>query len=198
MKKYLISAVVVLTAACFGGRAQVSYYSLTPVEMGITAAAMPDSAVVAVGPVVVAEILKRREIVVRAGSNRYRSAGNHLWGGVLERDVTSVLVDNIAQVLGTARVYPFPGDPAVRPDYRVAVDVVQLDGAPGEETVLRARWSIVGPDGTIRHSAASEFTEKPADDTIGALVATESALLGRLSRVIAEALKTDTSGTTGN
>ena len=150
-----------------------------------------------VGPIRMALYLDRSDIVIRDSQNQIRLAEFSQWAGPLQENLSRVLAENLSVLLTTDRVDIFPGSRAMSFDYNVQVNVTRLDGIPGEEADLRARWSIL--DKTRKkilfenHTVLSQPTE---NDSMEALIAAESSTLADLSREIAEAIKTLAEGKT--
>jgi len=142
-----------------------------------------------VGPLRMALYLDRSDIVIRDSQNHIKLAEFATWAGPLHENFSRVLAENLSVLLSTDRVGIFPGTQAQVFDYNVTVDVNQFDGIPGGKTHLRARWVIL--DKTRKkvlfekHSMLSQSAE---DDSIEAMVASQSRTVADLSREIAEAI----------
>ena len=130
----LVFVAVLLLAGCISRSAPtVNYYSLLTMEQ------LQDTEVLAslpevklgVGPVSIPDSLKRSQIATRQQSNQYEFAEFNRWAGVLEKDIASVLGDNLGQLLGIEKVGFFPWLHHFKPSYRVMVDVIRYDGSPG-------------------------------------------------------------------
>jgi len=143
-----------------------------------------------VGPVKMALYLDRSDIVIRDGQNQVKLADFAQWAGPLQENFSRTLAENLSVLLSTDRVGIFPGTQAQLFDYNVAVDVNQFDGLPGGKTHLRARWVILDKSRKKvifeKHSVLSQPT---ANDSIEAMIASQSRTVADLSREIAEAIK---------
>jgi uncharacterized lipoprotein YmbA len=100
-----------------------------------------------------------------------------------------VLGENLSQLLATDRIFTFPWTGAPHIDYRITVEVIRFDGAPGTAVLLSARWSVIDEE------AKKTLTEKKSVITIPAegqdfagLVAAQSKAVAALSREIAAAI----------
>jgi uncharacterized lipoprotein YmbA len=134
--------------------------------------------------------LERPQIVTRASANRLELAEFHQWGAPLRLAMPAVLGENLARLLPSEQVQVFPWGRVFTPDAQVLVEVTQLEGALNANSVLSARWRILGRSGTEVRAGTSRFSE-PSGKDYESLVAAHSRLLGALSRDIAEALRTE-------
>lgn len=151
-------------------------------------ATLPQVAI-GVGPVRFPEYLDRRDIIVRNSRNEFELAELSQWTEPLNDTFARVLGDNLSILLGTDKVVAFPWRSSIPIDYQVVMQVLQLDGLPGEKVVLRARWQVFSGDGKKLHEYTySVYEEKAEGETIDALVVAESRAGERLSREIAAAI----------
>lgn len=132
--------------------------------------------------------LDRTQIVTRASANRLELAEFHQWGAPLRLTVPTLLAENLIRLLPSEQVQVFPWPRAFAPDAQVLVEVSRLEGALGGETVLAARWRILGRAGDEIGAGTSRFTETSGGD-YESLVAAQSRLFGSLSRDTAEGLR---------
>jgi uncharacterized lipoprotein YmbA len=70
----------------------------------------------------------------------------------------------------------------------VLLELLELGGAPGHPVVLRARWTVAGPDGRALAVGASDLEQAPASASWADYVAAHRAALGALTHEIAERL----------
>lgn len=194
LSSFIILAVVFalpLLTGCAGNQSKMQYYQLAPTEPpnALSADKMPNLAL-GVGPVTVPEILKRQEIVIRGEGNEYLLDDQHRWGGMLEKDLTVVLVENLASQLGTEQVVRFPWGTYYEPDYRILVDVLTLTGTLGEQAELRASWVIIDSSGEkILVQKNSKYEQAVVDNSFNALVQAKNQLLALLSQEISISLR---------
>ena len=185
----LVLVAVLQFAGCISRSAPtVNYYSLLTMEQ------MADTEVLAslagvnlgVGPVSIPDSLKRSQIATRQQGNRYEFAEFNRWAGVLEKDITTVLGDNLGQLLGIEKVGFFPWMQHFKPTYRVMVDVMRFDGDLGDEAVLSVRWTVADGEGKdLLAGGKSDYRQALAEADYDALIKAESQLLAKLSREIA-------------
>ncbi|MEN8686496.1 MAG: PqiC family protein [Desulfuromonadales bacterium] len=185
----LILVAFLLATGCISRSAPtVNYYSLMTLEQlgdTETIAALPEVRL-GVGPITIPDSLKRSQIATRQQGNRYEFAEFNRWAGVLERDITAVMGDNLGQLLGVEKVGFFPWMQHFKPTYRVMVDVVRFDGSLQDEAVLIARWAVADNGGKdFLAGRKSDYRQPLADASFAALIKAESQLLAALSKEIA-------------
>jgi len=143
-----------------------------------------------VGPIRMAMYLDRSDVVIRNSQNEVEIADFSSWAGPLPENFSRVLAENLSLWLNTKRVAIFPGAKLPFYDYNVSMNVTRFDGRPGDKTQLRARWVIL--DKKRKHMLFQEHTilsHPTENDSIEALVASQSRLVVDFSREIAEAIK---------
>jgi len=185
-----LCALSLVVAAC-GTSAPTKFYNLSALpSSGSGPSNSGRSTAIGVGPIEVANYLNRQEIVTRRGPNELGISEFHLWAEPLESNLSHVLVENLSILLSEDPVClsPFPGPTSV--DYRVAVNVLRLEGKLGGNASLVARWSLSGEEGReVLPSKESDFTEPTDGEGYEALVSAQSRAVGALSREIAQAIR---------
>ncbi|EPR41093.1 protein of unknown function DUF330 [Desulfovibrio sp. X2] len=161
-----------------------------------------------IAPLRLAEYLNRPQIVTRGSGVQVHMAEFERWAEPLEDSATRVVTENVARLLAGSDVNIVPWSAGADADLVVKGEIQRLDGEPGGEAVLEARFVIrdhraqaaaTGAAGAAR-SGGSGAEAKPLTrsvsyrehtDTGGyeALVMAESRLLDRLSKDIAAALR---------
>jgi len=169
-----------------------NYYSLgiiSPVDREVHNMTRLDISL-GVGPLTIPEYLKRAQIVTRVDDNQYKFDDFHRWVGLLEQNITTVLTGNLEILLGTDKVASFPWLNYFKPDYRIAIDVVQFDSTFDGDAVLIARWSISDATGqTLLASGKSQQRVALQGQGYDALVKAESELLALLSKELVVQIK---------
>jgi hypothetical protein len=151
-------------------------------------ATLPQVAI-GVGPIRLPEYLDRRDIIVRNSRNEFELAELSQWAEPVADTFARVLGDNLSILLGSDKVVAFPWRSSIPVDYQVVMQVLQLDGLPGELVVLRARWQVFSGDGKrLYEYSYSAYEENVEGQTIEALVTAESRAAERLSREVAAAI----------
>lgn len=142
--------------------------------------------------------LDRRQMVSRTSPNELEIAEFDRWAEPLEANVLRVLAENLSLLLGTNRIATFPRTQLDDVDYRVAVDVIRLDGRPGGKAALTARWTVLGNrKASALRTIKSSFVEQVAASNYGTVAAAQSKMLADLSREIAAAIEAEEGKTAG-
>ena len=181
--------VVLLLSGCLSRSSpKVTYYSFLNVQqLGEvqSIASLPDIKI-GIGPIELPDSLKRTQIATRQHGNQYEFSEFNRWAGVLENDLTSVLGDNLGQLLGVEKIGFFPWLHHFKPTYRVIVVVLRLDGAIDGEAVLSVRWAVSGAHGKdYLIGKKSDYTQPLEDASYASLIKAESQLIAKLSKEIA-------------
>jgi hypothetical protein len=142
---------------------------------------------IGVGPIKLPEYVNRPQIVTRTSPNELSLSSFDLWAEPLTDSVPRMLAENISRLLCTKEVVLFPWRPSLTPEYRVEVEVLQLDGTLGSTVSLEAWWSVAY--GKTRVTRKATYSEPAAGKGYDTLVQAHSRALGALSRDIAGALK---------
>ena len=178
---------------CLGGTPPHFYAlrSSSGEAAGAPLAAHPELGL-AVGPLELPRYLDRPELVMQDDSNRLTVLDAHRWGGSLRTDILRVVADDLGRLLGTARVAVYPAEPRFQADYRVLLDVRDIQATPGENVTLLVRWTIASMrDGGSAVTVEETRIEQPiSSESYDELVAADSAAFGTLSRRIAEKIAT--------
>ena len=143
-----------------------------------------------VGPIRMAMYLDRSDVVIRNSQNEVEIADFASWAGPLPENFSRVLAENLSLWLNTKKVAIFPGSKVPFFDYNVSMNVTRFDGRPGDKAQLRARWVIMDKKRkTMLFNEHTVLTDPTENDSIEALVASQSRLAADFSREIAEAIK---------
>jgi uncharacterized lipoprotein YmbA len=177
-----------LATGCLGGPTPAPEY------FTLSAAAAPDAAPLAARPqlgLVLAAVerprhLDRPELVTRDGPPRLKLWSHARWGGSLRSDVQRVVADDLARLLGTARIAVYPDEARFPVDCRVLLSLLELGGARGEPVLLRARWTLAGADGRALDVGETRLVQPVASPSFADYVAAQRAALAGLAREIAE------------
>jgi uncharacterized protein len=195
--KYLSSILIValvlllpLLSGCGGPQSTMRYYQLAATEVpSVPELNKNPSLALGVGPVMVSEILKRQEIVIRGKGNQYHLYDEHRWAGLLEKDMTAVLIENLEGILGTEQILAYPWGAYFEPDYRVLIEVHDLSGSLGGQVTLRASWSLVDNSGVqVLARRIGEYQQQAGDSSVDALIQAENELLARFCLDVASSI----------
>jgi len=189
----LAALTIIALAGCMGRSQPARFYTLTSIQ-GDTIQAdkgRTSNIAIGIGPIKLADYLDQSRIVIRTSENTIKQAEFDQWSGTLRNTLSNILAENIGQLLGTGQVYLYPWRTYIPIDYQVIVDIVRLDGQPGREVELIARWSVLtGEDNTLIATERSNIREKISGSGFEPFVAAQSQVLGKLSREIARKIQT--------
>jgi len=182
----LVSAlVVILVVGCASPASR--FYTLS----ATTAAAEPGPHLsVSVGPVSVPAAVDRPEIVISTGTNQVRLEEFNRWASPLKDEISRVVVENLVAMLGTGKVSQslqvVSGDAA----YRAAIEVQRFESTPGESARLDAVWTVRRARDDKSMTGRTSVQEKVQQEGYEGLAAAHSRAVARLSRDIADAVRT--------
>ena len=188
-KWLLLFCCVLLVTGCIGRKSpEVTYYSLLTMEqMGeVQPVSSHPEIKLGVGPITIPASLKRSQVATRQHGNQYAFDEFNRWAGVLEKDITNVVGDNLGVLLGVEKIGFFPWMHYFTPSYRVIVDIQRLDGSLDGEAVLGARWAVADAEGKEFLAGDKIVLRQPLQEaSYAALVKAESLLVAELSKKIA-------------
>jgi len=175
-----------LLAAC-GSSPKERYYTLTA---DASAPVTGTSALsIAVGPVTVPEAVDQPQIVAQVGANQVAMYEYQRWASPLKGEIARVIAANLAQELGTPRVWSYAQATLPKRDYQVLVDVQRFDSVLGEAVTVEALWTIRPAEGGKAKTGRSSVRQATAGDGFDALAAAHSRALARVSQDIAAAIR---------
>jgi uncharacterized protein len=147
--------------------------------------------VIGVGPIKFPAYLDRPEIVTRSSSNKITLSEFDVWAGSFEEDFSRALAENLSVLLSTESVTVYPRIHPGFANYQIGVDVIGFDGPLGGDVSLIARWAIFeGKERKLVSVHKSTIVEPSGGKGYEAMVAADSRALEKLSREIAEVIKT--------
>jgi uncharacterized lipoprotein YmbA len=197
----LLSGLAILSAAAclkLGPKADTSrYVVLTPIPSARHGSdrtdgnlSHADQVSLGVGPIRLPGYLDRQELVTRLSENRLSVAQDDRWGEPLEDNVSRVLSQNLALLLASERVTPFPWPSTERPTYQVQIDVLRFEADTTRGAQLVARWVL--RDLAINETLSikeSHLSREAKGSSLDESVVVLSELLADLSSEIAVALR---------
>lgn len=185
----LVVSTFLVLAGCVGHNVPtVNYFNLLTMEQlgeSKAIASYPEINL-GVGPVSIPDSLKRSQIATSQRGNQYEFNEYNRWAGMLDKDFTTVVGENLGVLLGVENLGYFPWMPYFTPTYQLIMDIQRLDGALGGEAVLVVRWSVVNTQGKELLAGGRDVFQRPVEgDGFAALVKAESLLVAELSKKVA-------------
>jgi uncharacterized protein len=169
-----------------------SFFSLVSLPQAQRAGVPRDDAgdtAYALGPITLAAYLDREALVTRVSPTQLKYSPVDNWAAPLKDNITSVLLQNLSALTGSARIVVYPWPNNAKFDYQIAVEVLRFEKNASGECQLTARWAI--KDGRTQKDLIireSHFTHPASAADTAAAVAALSATLGDLSEEIATSL----------
>jgi len=146
---------------------------------------------IGIGPIKIPGYLDQAQIVTRSTANELTLAEFDRWAEPLKENFTRVLSQNLSMLLCTKTVVVFPWRGTIPVDYRIETDVLRFDGILGGHVSLEAWWRVFSGDGrTMLLARKSDLSEPAGGGGYKSLVSAQGRTLEKLSREIAEAIKT--------
>ena len=150
-----------------------------------------DQGLIIVGPIKFPAYLDRTGVVTRSSSNKITVSDFDVWAGSFEENFSRALAENLSVLLSTESAIVYPRLKPGLAKYQVTMDVIRFDGPLGGDVSLIARWAIFeGKERKLISVRKSTIVEPSGAQGYEAMVAADSRALEKLSREIAEALKT--------
>jgi uncharacterized lipoprotein YmbA len=148
---------------------------------------------VGVGPIEIPEYLNRHAMVYNRDGNQLHIASFERWAEPLDSSILRVVRMNLASILNTQDVQAFPWKKSDRPEYGVAVTILNLD-ANDEGAKLVVEWHLSRPQSkeTLMRRIDKLQLDLPAGEVNATEVAAAySELLYQLSSKIAAEITAD-------
>jgi len=184
-------ATALLLQAC-GTSPPTRYWALS--EPAATTVEKTGHALVALGPLMLADYLQRPQIVVRADDERLKIAEFERWAEAPDRAIARWLARDVDARLAVATVVEATAL-AATPDYRLRGQVAQWDVDARSNAVLVVQWEVVDRDGqsvVAMHSSRYAIPVARADDYAdvvrglnGTLAAFGDEIIAELGRTVA-------------
>ena len=179
---------MLLSLAGCGKSAPTHFYSLNATPQKSDAAPAGPCMSVGVGPVDFPAYLDRSQIVTRSGGNRMHLAEFDQWIETPRENFQRILTENLAGLVCAKPLVTYPWPTGGHPDRQIVIQVARFDGMLGQDTVLRASWSILDADGNNLAWRSNEYRESVAAPDYESLAAAQSKLLEQFAKDVAASL----------
>jgi uncharacterized lipoprotein YmbA len=189
MRPTALLAIVCMASGLATGCATQQPFRYYTLRAAAGPAAAASTLEIALGPVTVPAVVDRPEIVVSTGRNELRLDDFNRWASPLQDNLSRVMADDLAMLLGSPRVTRFPQPLAVEPDYRVAVEVRSFESTLGESASIDAVWTIRRIKDRKTQTGQTSVRERVADPGYEALAGAHSRAAAKVSQDIADAIR---------
>jgi uncharacterized lipoprotein YmbA len=178
-----------LAVAGCGTSSPARYYSLVPTTSGV-AGSLAAGVAVSIGPIRIADYLRRSQIVTRGDGVRTNLAEFDLWYEPLEKSFQRTVADDVAVLLDSDRVFEFPAQSKLQTGYQVPLQVTRFDTDAGGDAVLEVQWMVqdLNNQPVVAARRSRYAANVPAPGDYDAIVTALSGLVGDFSRDVATAL----------
>jgi uncharacterized lipoprotein YmbA len=185
----LLAIAIVAAAGCSTPPSRLYTLSRAPaVPAASTAAPLPNITVV-VGPVSIPGIVDQPQFVVSTGANSVSIDEFNRWASPLQGNISRVVAENLAMLLGTQRVSQFQQSLNLDADFRVAIEVQSFDSAPGDAATLNAVWVVRRTKDGKAQPGRTNVREPTGSAGYEALAAAHSRALAKMSQEIADVVR---------
>ena len=177
-------------AGC-GGSPPIHYYTLSAEASLDSRLPGKNGLQITIGPVTLPDMVERPQLVLRTSANKVTLVEDHQWAEPLKSDIPRVIAENLARLLGTREVSVYPQSAGDQAEYRVLVDVQQFESSLGSRAAIDALWTVrrSSQDGPSFKTGRSSVEEPAGGANYEALAAAHSRALVRISRDIADAIR---------
>jgi len=189
-----------LLAACASPAPPPALYQLrsappvpvsVPVSVSVQTVAAPQQVLQLLLPVALPEALQRDALLMPQGRAGVQALAGHRWAEPLADAVPRLLRQDLAALLGEARVWAAPLPAGITITRQCRVEILSLMATPDRATVvLQARWTLSDPTGRNAPAVITTQISAPsAGPDVDALVSAHRLALWRLAEQVAQTVK---------
>ena len=178
---------ILILAGCSSTPSEIKYYLLSSDLPNVTThAEVAGNGNIAVGPVIVPDYLDQPLIVTVNDGGTLNLSETDRWASPLNRGIQAVLISRLAERLSGMRIGAFPSSQGFSHKYRVAVEILRLEGRPGHLVTLHARFQVIDSvSGSIIYEQELQLETPMAGTSYPDLVAAQSAATLQLADAMA-------------
>lgn len=180
MTRRLLPALAALALAACGSVPPVHFHSLLPVPAAASPVApLPAARGWELLPVSVPPQVDQSGWVVRQADGSLAVLENERWVGPLADEIRGAVIEPLRARL--------PG--AQRGPWRITLDVLAFETAPGRHARIDAEWTVSGPDAAAPKQRCRGSFEQPAAASYAATAAAHREAAARLGAAIAATVR---------
>lgn len=151
-----------------------------------TVAGLAKTTQIGLGPIHMPDYLNRPQMVIAVGEHQYRFDDENRWAEHLEQNVSRVLTQQLAGLLGVEQVLRYPWAQREVIDYQIVLDVLSFHHTAGKGVELKAQWQLRKAGQLLK---SQQFDCQLANsDAPEAIVASQSQCLAQLADQIQKSL----------
>lgn len=137
---------------------------------------------IGLGPIHMPDYLNRPQMVIAVGEHQYRFDDENRWAEHLEQNVSRVLTQQLAGLLGVDQVLRYPWAQRQAIDYQIVLDILSFHHTAGKGVELKAQWQLRKAEQVLK---SQQFDCQLANsDAPEAIVASQSQCLTQLAEQI--------------
>ncbi len=178
-----------LISGCAGTPATHFYQLSVLTKLKTSVAPRSEHLRIGVGPLALAAVLQREQIVTKEHDNHVAIAEFHHWAEPLQDGVLQVITRNLTNIQPEFEFYRYAWSAYGTVDYKVIIDITRLDAVLGQHADLEANWVIMNE---AKHqpelSQRTKLSFPLASDNYLDLVTRYNELLVKLTEQIAMSL----------
>jgi uncharacterized lipoprotein YmbA len=145
-----------------------------------------------IGPIHISSFLNKGQLVKQKSAYSIDIAEQHRWAGNLQEMLSDSLIDNLSQDLASNNVYTFPNSHGLIA-IQLELTLTHFEEDTNGQALTQARWKLISTSQAILYAATSTYTVQPDDSSYSSLVKGLSIGISRLSKDIADSIRTITS-----
>lgn len=188
IKKMMLGTVAAVMMT--GCSSKSNFYQLYPQQAVETnSRAHLKSTVIGVDEVDLADYLDKPQIVTRLSAGRLSLHEEDRWAGALDKNIQSILTQNLSKSLPYYTFLASPWDEPVKDRYRIYVDVDRFDGDMNGTVTFEGRWSLVDREDDRIVTGEKVNYVKQGNPTLEGIVATQSKIVSWLSSDIVKKIR---------
>ena len=137
---------------------------------------------IGLGPIHMPEYLNRPQMVIAVGEHQYRLDDDKRWAEHLEQNVSRVLTQQLAGLLGVDQVLRYPWAQRQVIDYQLVLDILSFHHTAGKGVELKAQWQLRKAEQVLK---SQQFDcQLSNSDAAEAIVTSQSQCLTQLAEQI--------------
>ncbi len=142
-----------------------------------------------VGPIIISSFLNKGQLITQNSAYSVSIEEQHRWAGNLKEMISDALINNLSLDLGSNNVYTFPNNHGLKA-LQLELTLTHFEEDANGQAFTQARWKIIDSTQAILHTTTSTYIIQPDGDSHNSLVQGLSIGIQRLSKDIADAIRT--------
>lgn len=142
-----------------------------------------------VGPINISSFLDKGQLITQNSPYSVSIEEQHRWAGNLKEMLSDSLINNLSLNLGTNNVYTFPNNYGLKA-LQLELTLTHFEENTDGRAFTQARWKIIDSTQAILYTTTSTYIIQPDGDSHSSLVKALSIGTQKLSKDIADAIRT--------